>query len=98
MTTDHEAAKKWAEETWNTLKNIVLDDVTEADAIEYRNAARAYLDLLALLKRKSAALEEARRALRFVCHECDVDDVRTRPACWDALARIESLEQGKTDA
>ncbi len=47
MKPDHEAAKKWAEETWNTLKNIVLDDVTEADAIEYRNAARAYLDLLA---------------------------------------------------
>ena len=46
---DHEAAKKWAEETWNTLKNIVLDDVTEADAIEYRNAARAYLDAAAQL-------------------------------------------------
>lgn len=53
--------------------------------------------LLAILKRKSAALEEAKRALRFVCHECDVDDVRTRPACWDALARIESLEHGKTN-
>lgn len=69
----------------------------EADAeVAALNARLAELE--ALLKRKSAALEEARRALRFVCHECDVDDVRTRPACWDALARIESLEQGKTDA
>lgn len=66
----------------------------DADVAELR--ARI-AELEALLKRKSAALEEAKRALRFVCHECDVDDVRTRPACWDALARIESLEHGKTN-
>lgn len=57
MKPDHEAAKKWAEDVWDTLKDTALHEVLEADAIDHRNAAACYLDAMARLDKAEKAGE-----------------------------------------
>lgn len=44
-----------------------------------------------LVAAQAKIIEVAIGALRFVAEECDLGDVRSRPAIWAALATIESL-------